>query len=80
VACVAQASYFTGVAATSKGRELFYKSQKSMCRCFCSNPKDTCAFSETDFYCTDIHGNDDENCGNCGRTCGPNTKWYVNTL
>ncbi|KAF2112387.1 hypothetical protein BDV96DRAFT_602304 [Lophiotrema nucula] len=74
VACVAQASYFTGVAATKTGRDLFYKAQDSMCRCFCSSPPDTCVFQNGDFYCADIHGSDDDNCGNCGRQCGPNSK------
>ncbi|OTB18368.1 hypothetical protein K445DRAFT_9324 [Daldinia sp. EC12] len=74
IACAAQASYFTGVAATRKGRDLFYKSQAAMCRCFCSSPPDTCVYSNGNFYCADIHGNDDANCGNCGRQCGPNSK------
>ncbi|KAI2629159.1 hypothetical protein GGS26DRAFT_591828 [Hypomontagnella submonticulosa] len=74
VACAAQAGYFTGVAATRKGRDLFYKAQGAMCRCFCSSPPDTCVFSNGDFYCADIHGGDDANCGNCGRQCGPNSK------
>ncbi|KAI1774641.1 hypothetical protein F4818DRAFT_442134 [Hypoxylon cercidicola] len=74
IACAAQASYFTGVAATSKGRELFYKAQGSMCRCFCSSPPDTCVYSSGAFYCADTHGGDDANCGNCGRQCGPNSK------
>ncbi|KAF1842220.1 uncharacterized protein K460DRAFT_409637 [Cucurbitaria berberidis CBS 394.84] len=75
VACVAQAGYFTGVAATSTGRELFYKAQGAMCRCFCSNPPDTCVFTNGDFYCADVlQGSDDFNCGDCGRVCGPNTK------
>lgn len=78
VACAAQASYFTGVAATKKGRDLFYKAQGAMCRCFCSSPPDTCVFSNGNFYCADIHGADDSNCGNCGRQCGPNSKWYIN--
>ncbi|KAI8966025.1 hypothetical protein F5Y11DRAFT_236586 [Daldinia sp. FL1419] len=76
IACAAQASYFTGVAATSKGRDLFYKSQAAMCRCFCSSPPDTCVFNDGNFYCADIHGNDDANCGNCGRQCGPNSKCH----
>ncbi|KAI1383093.1 uncharacterized protein F4822DRAFT_440774 [Hypoxylon trugodes] len=74
VACAAQAGYFTGVAATKTGRDLFYKAQGSMCRCFCSSPPDTCVYSSGDFYCADIHGSDDSNCGNCGRQCGPNSK------
>ncbi|KAI4861962.1 hypothetical protein F4820DRAFT_460540 [Hypoxylon rubiginosum] len=74
VACAAQASYFTGVAATSSGRKLFYKAQGAMCRCYCSSPPDTCVYSSGDFYCADTHGSDDANCGNCGRQCGPNSK------
>ncbi|KAI1761658.1 hypothetical protein GGR53DRAFT_504790 [Hypoxylon sp. FL1150] len=77
VACAAQASYFTGVAATSQGRELFYKAQGAMCRCYCGSPPDTCVYSSGAFYCADTHGSDDANCGNCGRQCGPNSKWYV---
>ncbi|CAO2648150.1 Nn.00g090720.m01.CDS01 [Neocucurbitaria sp. VM-36] len=75
VACAAQAAYFTGVAATSRGREIFYKAQGAMCRCFCSNPPDTCVFQSGDFYCADVFkGSDDDNCGDCGRQCGPNSK------
>ncbi|KAI1135037.1 hypothetical protein F5Y05DRAFT_406192 [Hypoxylon sp. FL0543] len=76
IACAAQASYFTGVAATSTGRDLFYKAQGAMCRCFCSSPPDTCVYNNGNFYCADIHGNDDSNCGDCGRQCGPNSKCH----
>ncbi|KAI1382160.1 hypothetical protein F4677DRAFT_439963 [Hypoxylon crocopeplum] len=76
IACAAQASYFTGVAATKTGRDLFYKAQGAMCRCFCSSPPTTCTYSNGDFYCADIHGSDDANCGNCGRQCGPNSKCH----
>ncbi|KAI2602387.1 hypothetical protein GGR54DRAFT_504900 [Hypoxylon sp. NC1633] len=79
LACAGQASYFTGVAATNTGRELFYKAQGAMCRCFCSSPPDTCVYSSGSFYCADLHGNDDANCGNCGRQCGPNSKCHSGT-
>lgn len=75
VACAAQAAYFTGVAATSSGRELFYNAQGAMCRCFCSSPPDTCEFPDHTFYCANIHGTDESNCGNCGTICGPNSRW-----
>lgn len=78
VACAAQAGYFTGVAATQTGRDLYYKAQDSMCYCFCSNPPDTCVFTDGSFYCADIHGTDNDNCGNCGRQCGANSAWFVN--
>ncbi|KAK4504764.1 hypothetical protein PRZ48_002726 [Zasmidium cellare] len=75
IACTVQASYFTGVAATSRGRELFYDAQKAMCRCFCTSPPDTCAYSDTNFYCADLHhGKDDNNCGACGQIYGPKSK------
>jgi len=57
VACVAQASYFTGVAATSTGQKLYYEAQNSMCACFCTSPPDTCVYDNGDFYCADLHGN-----------------------
>lgn len=78
VACAAQAAYFTGVAATSTGRDLYNKAQGSMCACFCSNPPDTCVYSDSSFYCADIHGNDNNNCGGCGTQCGANSAWLGN--
>lgn len=80
VACAAQASYFTGVAATKTGRDLYYKAQNAMCFCFCSNPPDTCVYSDGSFYCADIKGSDGNNCGACGRQCGANSAWFVYPL
>lgn len=56
VACAAQASYFTAIAATKTGRELYCKAQDNMCFCFCSSPPDTCVYSDGSFYCADISG------------------------
>ncbi|KAI0133706.1 hypothetical protein BJ170DRAFT_174149 [Xylariales sp. AK1849] len=77
VACAAQAAYFTSVAATQTGRDLYYKAQDSMCFCFCSNPPDTCVFTDGSFYCADISGTDNNNCGNCGRQCGANSACHA---
>ncbi|KAK2616707.1 hypothetical protein QQS21_000319 [Conoideocrella luteorostrata] len=73
VACTAQATYFSVYAGTNPGRELFNTAQKSMCVCYCSNIGDTCAYSENNFYCVNLKGTDNNNCGNCGRQCPPNT-------
>ncbi|KAK4444890.1 hypothetical protein QBC34DRAFT_442107 [Podospora aff. communis PSN243] len=74
VACVAQAAYFTGLAAIETGRRLYYKAQGNMCSCFCSNPSNTCLSRSGAFYCADIKGNDNDNCGGCGTKCGANSK------
>jgi hypothetical protein len=78
VACAAQAAYFTGVAATSTGRNLYDTAQGNMCACFCSDPPETCVYSDGSFYCADLHGSDNNNCGACGRQCGANSAWLVN--
>jgi len=75
-ACAVQAHVFTGFAATDTGKKLYNKANDAMCRCFCSNPGDTCVFVDKegkltdDFYCANIKGSDLDNCGNCGRRCG----------
>lgn len=76
LACAGQAGYFISVAATEEGRKLFYKAQGSMCRCFCTNPGDTCVYPDNSFYCANTRGNDLNNCGACGRTCGYGLAWY----
>lgn len=45
-----------------------------MCVCYCGNIGDTCLKQDGNFYCVDLKGSDDNNCGNCGRQCGPNSK------
>ncbi|KAK0616997.1 hypothetical protein B0T14DRAFT_524149 [Immersiella caudata] len=78
-ACAIQATVFVGFAATSTGERLYNKANEAMCRCFCSNPPDTCVFLDDNgefsdkFYCANIKGNDGDNCGNCGRLCGANS-------
>ncbi|GAB0138702.1 hypothetical protein EsDP_00006928 [Epichloe bromicola] len=74
VACTAQATYFSVYTGTRPGKDLFYKAQKSMCVCYCGNIGDTCLKQDGNFYCVNLKGGDDNNCGNCGRQCGPNTK------
>jgi hypothetical protein len=78
IACGAQAVYYTAVAATDTGRDLYYKAQNAMCRCFCSDPPDTCLYVDTDnFYCADLQGTDNDNCGGCGTQCGAKLSWFV---
>jgi hypothetical protein len=78
-ACAAQATVFVGLAATSTGQRLYNTAQSSMCRCFCSNPPDTCVYLDSsgdltdNFYCADIHSTDMLNCGACGGQCGANS-------
>ncbi|KAK4239312.1 apple-like protein [Achaetomium macrosporum] len=78
-ACAAQATVFVGLASSSTGQGLYNKAQSAMCRCFCSNPPDTCVYVDgngdlTDnFYCADLHGSDMLNCGACGGQCGANS-------
>jgi hypothetical protein len=78
VACAAQAAYFTSVAATSTGAGFYNTAQASMCACFCTDPPDTCVFSTGGFYCADINGSDNDNCGGCGTQCGAHSVWSVN--
>lgn len=78
IACGVQSVYFTAVAATDTGRDLYFKAQKSMCRCFCSSPPDTCLYVDSGaFYCADLHGTDGDNCGGCGTQCGAKLNWFV---
>jgi hypothetical protein len=74
VACAAQATVFVGLASSNTGQQLYNKAQNAMCRCFCSNPSDTCVYLDSsgaltdNFYCADM-----ANCGSCGGQCGPNS-------
>lgn len=78
-ACAAQATVFVGLAASETGQKLYNKAQSSMCRCFCSDPPDTCVYLDAsgglsdNFYCANLHSNDMLNCGSCGGQCGPNS-------
>lgn len=78
-ACAAQASVFVGLAASKTGQDLYNKAQDSMCRCFCSDPPDTCVYLDDEgklsdnFYCANLKGSDMINCGSCGGMCGANS-------
>ncbi|KAK3306262.1 uncharacterized protein B0T15DRAFT_500976 [Chaetomium strumarium] len=78
-ACAAQATVFVGLASSATGQGLYNKAQSAMCRCFCSNPPDTCVYLDSagelsdNFYCADLHGSDMLNCGACGGQCGANS-------
>ncbi len=77
VACAAQAVYFTAVAFTDTGRKAYYNAQDAMCACFCTDPPETCVYNDGSFYCADLYGSDNNNCGACGGQCGAGSAWYV---
>lgn len=78
-ACAAQATVFVGLVSSDTGHRLYNKAQSAMCRCFCSDPPDTCVYLDKDgnlsdkFYCANLHGSDMLNCGSCGGQCGANS-------
>lgn len=74
-ACDAQAIYYLGVAETSTGRNAYYNALGAMCACFCGSPDSTCLspLADNGFYCVDIYGDDNGNCGACGGQCGANS-------
>ena len=70
--CIATANFYWVFVSSPLGTDAFYTANDERCTCPCPNPalQEVCLRSDNQLECRVVKGNDNNNCGGCGWSCG----------
>ncbi|KAF2743575.1 carbohydrate-binding module family 18 protein [Sporormia fimetaria CBS 119925] len=69
VGCKKTADFYYSVVSGYFGKKAFYEANNDRCKCYCTGDNPHGCMVNGAFQCRNVLGNDNNNCGACGRTC-----------